>query len=92
MVYGRLKPQLASEKFEYRSPVDLGIGDVALEPDVILACTNSAVAPLQQATRTVPIVFTITADPVGRRLRREPGPAGRQWYDGDGLCLLRLAR
>src|SRR5215813_1263844 len=28
MVYGRLKkPQLASEKFEYRSPVDLGIGD-----------------------------------------------------------------
>ena len=38
---------------------------VALEPDVILACTNSAVAPLQQATRTVPIVFTITVDPVG---------------------------
>jgi putative tryptophan/tyrosine transport system substrate-binding protein len=38
---------------------------VALAPDVILACTNSAVAPLQQATRTVPIVFTITADPVG---------------------------
>src|SRR5262245_34832834 len=38
---------------------------VALEPDVILASTNSAVAPLQQATRTVPIVFTITVDPVG---------------------------
>jgi putative ABC transport system substrate-binding protein len=38
---------------------------VALAPDVILASTNSAVAPLQQATRTVPIVFTITVDPVG---------------------------
>jgi putative ABC transport system substrate-binding protein len=38
---------------------------VALAPDVILASTNSAVAPLQQATRTVPIVFAITVDPVG---------------------------
>jgi len=38
---------------------------VALEPEVIFASTNSAVAPLQQATRTLPIVFTITVDPVG---------------------------
>jgi ABC-type uncharacterized transport system substrate-binding protein len=38
---------------------------VALEPDVICASTNSAVAPLQQATRILPIVFTITVDPVG---------------------------
>src|SRR5262245_3273213 len=38
---------------------------VGLEPDVIFASTNSAVAPLQQATRTLPIVFTITVDPVG---------------------------
>jgi putative tryptophan/tyrosine transport system substrate-binding protein len=38
---------------------------VARAPDVILASTNSAVAPLQQATRTVPIVFAITVDPVG---------------------------
>jgi putative ABC transport system substrate-binding protein len=38
---------------------------VALAPDVILASTNSAVAPLQQATRTVPIVFAVTVDPVG---------------------------
>src|SRR3974390_1584590 len=30
---------------------------VALEPDVILANTSSMVAALQQATRTVPIVF-----------------------------------
>ena len=30
---------------------------VALGPDVILASTTAAVAQLQQATRTVPIVF-----------------------------------
>src|SRR5262249_53983664 len=38
---------------------------VALAPDVIVASTNNAVAPLQQATRTVPIVFAVTIDPVG---------------------------
>jgi putative tryptophan/tyrosine transport system substrate-binding protein len=38
---------------------------VALEPDVILASTNPAMTPLQEATRTVPIVFTTTVDPVG---------------------------
>ena len=38
---------------------------VALAPDVILAGTSPAVAALQQATRTVPIVFVIVIDPVG---------------------------
>jgi putative ABC transport system substrate-binding protein len=38
---------------------------VALAPDVILANTSGAIAPLQQATRTVPIVFTGVIDPVG---------------------------
>ena len=38
---------------------------VALAPDVILAQGSTAVAPLLQATRTVPIVFTNVADPVG---------------------------
>ena len=37
---------------------------VALAPDVILA-TGSGVPALKQATRTVPIVFTIVPDPVG---------------------------
>jgi putative ABC transport system substrate-binding protein len=38
----------------------------ALAPDVILAATGTAtVAPLLQATRTVPIVFAIVIDPVG---------------------------
>src|SRR6476659_4020422 len=38
---------------------------VALAPDVILASTTVVVGPLQQATRTVPIVFANAADPVG---------------------------
>jgi putative tryptophan/tyrosine transport system substrate-binding protein len=38
---------------------------VALAPDVILAHSSQAVVPLLEATRTVPIVFTIVADPVG---------------------------
>jgi putative ABC transport system substrate-binding protein len=37
---------------------------VTLSPDVILATSTPAVAALQQATRTVPIVFTQVADPV----------------------------
>jgi len=37
---------------------------VALAPDVIVAPGASTVGPLLQATRTVPIVFPITADPV----------------------------
>ena len=38
---------------------------VALAPDVILAAGGATVGPLLQATRTVPIVFTQTPDPVG---------------------------
>src|SRR5262245_1580049 len=38
---------------------------VALAPDVILASGGSLVEPLLQATRTIPIVFTQTPDPVG---------------------------
>jgi putative ABC transport system substrate-binding protein len=37
---------------------------VALRPDVILASTSAAVAPLLEASRTVPIVFAAVADPV----------------------------
>ena len=37
---------------------------IALAPDVILAHGAGAVAPLLQATRTVPIVFPVVADPI----------------------------
>jgi putative ABC transport system substrate-binding protein len=38
---------------------------VALAPDAILAAGGATVGPLLQATRSVPIVFTLTPDPVG---------------------------
>jgi putative ABC transport system substrate-binding protein len=41
---------------------------VALAPDVILATANSIVGDLQRASRTVPIVFVTTIDPVGSGL------------------------
>ena len=34
-------------------------------PDVILVSGNSGMMPLQQATRTLPVVFVNTSDPVG---------------------------
>jgi len=41
---------------------------IALGPDVVLASTTAAVAQLQQASRTVPIVFVGAIDPVGSGL------------------------
>jgi putative ABC transport system substrate-binding protein len=38
---------------------------VALAPDVILVTGTSGMTPLQQATRTIPIVFVNASDPVG---------------------------
>jgi putative ABC transport system substrate-binding protein len=38
---------------------------VALSPDVILATGGISVSPLQQVTRTVPVVFVQVTDPVG---------------------------
>ena len=38
---------------------------IALAPDVILAAGGSHVGPLQQATRSIPIVFVQVTDPVG---------------------------
>ena len=52
---------------------------VALAPDVILAAPHR-VAPLLQATRTVPIVFAGVARPGRCGLCREPGTAGRQHH------------
>jgi putative tryptophan/tyrosine transport system substrate-binding protein len=59
-------------QIEYRR----GLGDVAnmrayaaelvaLAPDVVLVFGTAAMAPMLQATRTIPIVFANVADPVG---------------------------
>src|SRR5262249_59697041 len=50
---------------------------VALAPDVILAPAGSIVAALQHASRTVPIVFVTTIDPVGSGLVGNVARAGR---------------
>ncbi len=50
---------------------------VALAPDVILASGSLSVAALQRITRSVPIVFTTVADPVGAGLVDSlPRPGG----------------
>ena len=41
---------------------------VALAPDVIMASGNASAGPLLQATRTIPVVFTIVPDAVGAGL------------------------
>jgi len=41
---------------------------IALAPDVILTSGSSLVAPMMQATRTIPIVFVQVIDPVGSGL------------------------
>ena len=52
----------------------------ALAPDVILALAPRVVAPLLQATRTMPIVFVNVVDPVGAGLIDSSVAAGRQRY------------
>ncbi len=37
---------------------------IALAPDVILASTNQVIMPVQEATRTIPLVFAAVTDPV----------------------------
>ena len=51
-----------------------------LTPDVILADGGPALTAAQQATRTMPIVFTGVSEPVERGLCREPGSCGRQLH------------
>jgi putative ABC transport system substrate-binding protein len=49
---------------------------VALTPDVILASSGAVVGPLRRITRTVPIVFTGTSDPVGAGFIESLAPGG----------------
>jgi len=60
---------------------------VALGPDVILGTAASIVADLQQASRTIPIVFVSTIDPVGAGLVASLAAA---WRQRDGLHCIRV--
>jgi putative tryptophan/tyrosine transport system substrate-binding protein len=71
---------------------------VALAPDAILAIGGSSMVPLQQATRTVPIVFVQVPDPVAagfvESLSRPGGNATgfTQFEYGVGAKLLELLK
>jgi putative ABC transport system substrate-binding protein len=71
---------------------------IALAPDVILATGGSTMAVLQQATRTLPIVFVQVPDPVGagfvESLARPGGNATgfTQFEYGVGAKLLELLK
>jgi putative ABC transport system substrate-binding protein len=47
------------ERFQYAAEL------ISLKPDVLFASSGAVVSALQQATRTVPIVFVTVIDPVG---------------------------
>src|SRR5215475_9424034 len=77
MVYGRLKAATASEKFEYRSPVDLGIGDAMCRRPVI-----SIYAPLK--AHHSPMVWctrrrfeVISSGSIGLVIRQKRADCGR---------------
>ena len=70
-------------RIEIRSTSDIELNSkyamelLALAPDVFLAAGAPTVRELQKATRTVPIVFTSSADPVGAGLVASLGrPSG----------------
>jgi ABC transporter substrate binding protein len=53
---------------------------VALAPDVIFSIGSTTVASLQQATRTIPIVFINVPDPVGAGFVESMAPPRRQYH------------
>jgi ABC-type uncharacterized transport system substrate-binding protein len=61
---------------------------VALAPDLILAVGIPAVIALQQATRTVPIVFVNTVDPVGAGLVDSLAQPGGNLTCGQSVCAI----
>ena len=71
---------------------------IAFAPDVILVSGGSAVGPLLQLTRTIPVVFTQTPDPVGAgfvdSLARPGGNATGFTYSeyGENAKLLELLK
>ena len=53
---------------------------VALAPDLIYATGFPPVQALRQRTSTIPIVFSLVADPVGFGLDQQSQPPGRQYH------------
>ena len=55
---------------------------VAREPDLIFVTSTPATGAMVQATRTVPVIFVLVADPVGSGIRCKSAATGRQcdWF------------
>ena len=53
---------------------------VRLAPDVIVANGAAGLEKLQQATRTIPIVFTLIGEPVARGFVQSSGAPRRKHY------------
>ena len=47
---------------------------VGLQPEIIVTSSTPATVALQQATRTIPIVFAAVADPVASGIVEDAGP------------------
>jgi putative ABC transport system substrate-binding protein len=71
---------------------------VALSPEVILGSSTPAVSSLQQATRTIPVVFTQVADPVSAGIVASLAKPGgnitgfstTKWPENGSNCSRRL--
>jgi len=59
---------------------DLAAELVRLKVDVIVAGGTAAIRTAQHATRTIPIVMAGTPDPVGARVRHQPGAPGGEHH------------
>jgi putative tryptophan/tyrosine transport system substrate-binding protein len=60
-----LENRFAAEQYEHYDPLAAEL--VAANVDVLVAVTTPAARAAQRATRTIPVVFVVVADPVGEK-------------------------
>ena len=87
-----LENRYAAEQYERYDPLSAEL--VAANVDVLVAVTTMAARAAQRATRTIPVVFVVVADPVGEKfvtsLARPGGNitgVGTLPVDVSGKCL-----
>jgi putative ABC transport system substrate-binding protein len=87
-----LENRYAAEQYEHYDPLAAEL--VAANVDVLVAVTTMAAQAAQRATRTIPVVFVVVADPVGEKfvnsLARPGGNmtgVGTLPVDVSGKCL-----
>jgi putative tryptophan/tyrosine transport system substrate-binding protein len=87
-----LENRYAAEQYEHYDPLAAEL--VAANVDILVAVTTPAARAAQRATRTIPVVFVVVADPVGEKfvnsLARPGGNmtgVGTLPIDVSGKCL-----